>query len=224
MNPTQYGESSSASLAAEGKKARLDINLPTSMIILPAVAGTLGLFIGMSRGGRRARLRFLAENAHRMPDTIQGQVSHSPSTSLLLSHPTFFLSLLWKRTDRLQYFYNKTRNYRMMQSAGSLGLKYALALGGGTMAYCFLDESIGRVREDYIGVKRRNEGGVQGVEDVWGRNSWRRGETAWSDGALAGGVLGSAVTVLCESPCSPRHSESLYSQVGICILYHHPEL
>jgi hypothetical protein len=54
----------------------ISIHLPTSFLVLPPVAGLIGLGIGMSRGGSRARLRFLAENAHRPPTTYRGWVSH----------------------------------------------------------------------------------------------------------------------------------------------------
>lgn len=51
------------------------VHLPRRLLILPPTALLLGAFIGVSRGGTRARLRFLAENAHRQPTTIQGWVS-----------------------------------------------------------------------------------------------------------------------------------------------------
>jgi hypothetical protein len=53
------------------------VHLPRRLLILPPTALLLGAFIGVSRGGTRARLRFLAENAHRQPTTIQGWVSLS---------------------------------------------------------------------------------------------------------------------------------------------------
>lgn len=54
--------------------------LPSSFFIQPVAAAGLGLFIGALRGGRRARLRFLAENMHRQPKTVQGLVSAVPSS------------------------------------------------------------------------------------------------------------------------------------------------
>lgn len=50
------------------------LHIPPRLLVLPPAALGLGLVIGMSRGGSRARLRFLAENAHRLPTTIQGWV------------------------------------------------------------------------------------------------------------------------------------------------------
>lgn len=56
----------------DSTSSRISIHLPTSFVVLPPVAGLIGLGIGMSRGGSRARLRFLAENAHRPPTTYRG--------------------------------------------------------------------------------------------------------------------------------------------------------
>lgn len=56
-------------------KRVIHIRGPTSFFILPPSAALIGLVIGMSRGGSKARLRFLAENAHRPPTTVQGWVS-----------------------------------------------------------------------------------------------------------------------------------------------------
>ncbi|EIW70817.1 hypothetical protein TREMEDRAFT_28772, partial [Tremella mesenterica DSM 1558] len=66
-------------------KEKISLHIPRSLLILPPCSAMLGMLIGISRGGSKARLRFLAENAHRLPTTIQG----------------------W-------YFYTKTRNYRIL--------------------------------------------------------------------------------------------------------------
>jgi hypothetical protein len=85
----------------------------------------------------------------------------------------------------------------MMLSAGKMGLKYALALSGATFAYATLDESIGYARESYLGIIKP-EKEVRGIEDLWGRYSWRQGQVYWEDGAIAGGLLGIGVTIACE--------------------------
>jgi hypothetical protein len=56
------------------------------------------MHVGMIRGGRTAGLRFLAENAHNPPKTLKG----------------------W-------YFYNKTKNYRMMWAGLREGAKGAVS-------------------------------------------------------------------------------------------------
>ncbi len=61
------------------------VNVPRRMVLVPGTAFIIGSAIGIMRGGRDASLRFLAENAHRPPRTVEG----------------------W-------YFYKKTKNYRVM--------------------------------------------------------------------------------------------------------------
>ena len=72
---------------------------------LPGAALLVGTAIGLARGSRRAGLRFLAENAHRPPKTLQG----------------------W-------YFYRKTKNYKVMlgglQEAGKTASQLGLITGG----------------------------------------------------------------------------------------------
>ena len=64
--------------------------VPTRLYTLPLAGLVLGSLLGLTRGARLASLRFLAENAHRPPTTVRG----------------------W-------YFYNKTKNYRVLM--GGLG-------------------------------------------------------------------------------------------------------
>jgi hypothetical protein len=76
------------------------INLPREVVVLPMSASLLGLTLGFIRGSRTSSLRFLAENAHRRPTTVQG----------------------W-------YFYNKTKNYRVLLGGMKQGAKESLKLG-----------------------------------------------------------------------------------------------
>ena len=95
-----------------------------------------------------------------------------------------------------QYFYTKTRNYRVFYSAVKTGAKYALALGGATTAYCLLDESVGWVRERVFSL----DGPVvapPNAEHEGGRISWRTGPIQWEDGAVAGTILGAGVGTIC---------------------------
>ncbi|CAE6434426.1 unnamed protein product [Rhizoctonia solani] len=83
---------------------KIRINVPARYYLVPGACLTTGFVLGLARGARQASLRFLAENAHRRPTTVQG----------------------W-------YFYKKTKNYRVMwgglKGGGSVGLKMA-AFGG----------------------------------------------------------------------------------------------
>jgi len=71
VDETTVGSSSST---APPEAKRYEFVIPSNLLIMPPAAATLGLVIGMTRGGRKARLRFLAENAHRQPKTYQGWV------------------------------------------------------------------------------------------------------------------------------------------------------
>ncbi|WVR07206.1 hypothetical protein IAU60_004247 [Kwoniella sp. DSM 27419] len=178
MSMSDLAEPSSS---ASGSR-RYDLSIPTSLLILPPTAAFIGLSIGIVRGGGRARLRFLAENAHRPPKTIQG----------------------W-------YFYTKTRNYRVFFGAAKTGARYALGLGGATAAYVLLDEGIGYAREQMFGPSgpapsltenslpparefSYDEFAEEDLEDGRGRRvGWRKGGVKWEDGALAGGLMGLGV-------------------------------
>ena len=61
------------------------LTIPPRLMVLPGAAILAGTVIGLARGSRRVSLQFLAENVHRPPRTVQG----------------------W-------YFYNKTKNYKVM--------------------------------------------------------------------------------------------------------------
>lgn len=88
----------------ENEKA-LRLNIPRELYLLPGSMLLAGSVLGMFRGGRREGLRYLAENAHRAPTTLQG----------------------W-------YFYNKTKNYRVMlgaiKGAGADGIRLGLTAVG----------------------------------------------------------------------------------------------
>ncbi|KAF8639890.1 hypothetical protein AX17_001142 [Amanita inopinata Kibby_2008] len=86
-------------------KKIIHLNVPPRFYLVPGAALIVGSAIGLVRGARAASLRFLAENVHRPPTTVQG----------------------W-------YFYNKTKNYKVMlgglKGAGSEAGKLAVvALG-----------------------------------------------------------------------------------------------
>ncbi|KAG5654477.1 hypothetical protein H0H81_001976 [Sphagnurus paluster] len=67
------------------KKNVIRLEIPPRFYLVPGAAIIVGSVIGLVRGSRAASLRFLAENVHRPPTTVQG----------------------W-------YFYNKTKNYKVL--------------------------------------------------------------------------------------------------------------
>ena len=86
-------------------------NSNPSLLLVPVCASTFGFVSGLLTGSQRASLQFLAENAHRQPNTLQG----------------------W-------YFYNKTKNYRVALAGFRGGLRTAARLGGWTSAFVAVQE------------------------------------------------------------------------------------
>lgn len=89
--------------------APLTVHLPLSTLLVSCAFG-LGFVSGMVGGARRSGLMFLAENAHRLPRTVQG----------------------W-------YFYNKTKNYRMLLGGARQGTETGLHMAGWVGGFCLLD-------------------------------------------------------------------------------------
>ncbi|KAL7421736.1 hypothetical protein Q5752_003507 [Cryptotrichosporon argae] len=171
-------------LGPSSSTSRIALHVPPGLLVLPPAAALAGALIGMSRGGTRAKLRFLAENAHRQPKTVQG----------------------W-------YFYTKTRNYRVFFGALRTGGRYALGFGAAGAAYVCVDEGVGWARERVFHPELHarpadasvtadadageGEGESEGAAGGARRNSvgeraargWRRGPVHWEDGAAAGGLL-----------------------------------
>ncbi|KAF8592618.1 hypothetical protein K439DRAFT_1504260 [Ramaria rubella] len=85
----------------DAPREAIRLTIPREYYLLPGFMATTGATIGLFRGTRKASLRFLAENAHRAPQTMAG----------------------W-------YFYNKTKNYRMilggLRQCGVDGLRLGL--------------------------------------------------------------------------------------------------
>lgn len=91
-------------------------NVRRRMMMVPMAGMIVGSVIGMMRGGRRASLRFLAENAHRAPRTVEG----------------------W-------YFYNKTKNYKVMLEGLKGGLREGVKVGGLAGVYVIIEDRLGEV-------------------------------------------------------------------------------
>lgn len=93
----------------------IHISIPPRMYQVPGAALVVGTMIGAMRGSRKEGLRFLAENAHRAPTTLQG----------------------W-------YFYNKTKNYRMILGGLVEGGRQGLKLSATAVGWVTIEESIRR--------------------------------------------------------------------------------
>jgi hypothetical protein len=96
----------------EEKKA-IYLTVPPRLLILPGAAVIVGTVIGLMRGSRRVSLQFLAENAHRPPRTVRG----------------------W-------YFYQKTKNYKVMLGGLQQAGVDAMKLGASAVVWVGLEEGL----------------------------------------------------------------------------------
>ncbi|KAI0307258.1 hypothetical protein B0F90DRAFT_1622340 [Multifurca ochricompacta] len=94
----------------------IHVEIPPRFYLIPGGAMCIGTAIGLVRGSRAAGLRFLAENAHRPPTTVQG----------------------W-------YFYNKTKNYKMMLAGLSKAGTDAAKLGFTALAWVTFEEGFNQL-------------------------------------------------------------------------------
>ena len=99
-------------------KRTIRINVPPHVYILPGTAFVVGAMIGLRRGARTASMQFLAENVHRPPTTVQG----------------------W-------YFYNKTKNYRVLFGGLKEAGMDALRLGTTAAGWVCFEEGMKRLGE-----------------------------------------------------------------------------
>jgi hypothetical protein len=84
---------------------------------MTSVGGFWGFSMGAFLGARQSGLQYLAENAHKLPTTVQG----------------------W-------YFYHKTKNYRMMLGGVKRGIRFAGKTGGLCLLYGTLEAALDDAR------------------------------------------------------------------------------
>jgi len=84
----------------EKQLSQIHLYIPRELYLIPLATTSTGLALGFLRGSRASSLRYLAENAHRPPKTVEE----------------------W-------YFYHKTKNYKVLlgglKQSGRDGLKFA---------------------------------------------------------------------------------------------------
>lgn len=104
------------------KPRAIYLTIPPRLYQVPLIALSLGCAIGIMRGGRAASLRFLAENAHRPPTTVQG----------------------W-------YFYKKTKNYKVMLGGLKGAAKEGGRLAGISLLFVGIEEGMERLGRPWNG-------------------------------------------------------------------------
>ncbi|WFD46625.1 hypothetical protein GLX27_001262 [Malassezia furfur] len=104
----------------EPKEPPLTVHLPLSTLLVSCAFG-IGFASGVLGGARRTALVYLAENAHRLPRTVQG----------------------W-------YFYNKTKYYRMILGGVQQGGQTGLQLAGWTAGFCLIDVMAEHARQRWM--------------------------------------------------------------------------
>lgn len=119
-----------------------DSILRQELLIIPTSSFVFGFVSGLLTSSRLSARQFLAENAHRLPTTVQG----------------------W-------YFYQKTKNYRVMYGGILGGLKTGAILGLWTGLFVGLAEGI------EVGARRVLPPAVKEYK------------TRWASGAVAGIAL-----------------------------------
>lgn len=123
-----------------------------SIILIPVSAFLFGFVSGLVTSSRLSGRQFLAENAHRLPTTVQG----------------------W-------YFYQKSKNYRVMFGGVKGGLRTGAKLGSWTLAFVGMQEIVERGRKSLLSEQQREL------------------PSRWASGALAGTTLAGAAALICQS-------------------------
>lgn len=111
------------------ESGRIHVDIPPRLFILPGVAFMVGSTIGIIRGGRATSLRFLAENAHRPPRTVKG----------------------W-------YFYNKTKNYKVILGGLKGAAKESTKLVAFSVGWVGIEEGLGALGGPFNEVKEVGAG------------------------------------------------------------------
>jgi hypothetical protein len=109
--PTYYDDQRQSTLVRAG------LGTQPRLLLMTSIGSFWGFSMGAFLGGRQSGLQYLAENAHKLPTTVQG----------------------W-------YFYHKTKNYRMMLGGVKRGIRFAGKTGGLCLLYGALEAALDDVR------------------------------------------------------------------------------
>jgi hypothetical protein len=98
---------------------RAGITAKPRLILMGSIGGLWGFAIGSYLGGKQTAFQYLAENAHKLPTTVQG----------------------W-------YFYHKTKNYKVILGGIKRGARMAIPTGAICLAYGAIEAGIDDIRKE----------------------------------------------------------------------------
>lgn len=108
-----------------------------------------------------------------------------------------------------QYFYTKTRNYRILFGSLREGAKTGVTLGAATALYVLSEEGVRSVR-NRLGLTQGISFGGQRVETAEGGDTTTTPANSlgfeWLDGGIAGSILGGVISVFSMS----QHSHPVF--------------
>lgn len=99
----------------------------------------------------------------------------------------------WDLLTLLQYFYHKTRNYRILWGGMREGSRYSLRLSSAVALFVAADEGFAYAREHLNPNSMKT--GYPPSHERWG---WRQGPVHVEDGAVAGATLATVLGLWCE--------------------------
>lgn len=172
---------------------------PSLLVLGPVSALIFGFTSGLVSSSKLASKQFLAENAHRLPTTVQGCVQLSRSRVDLTSLTSFPL------VARSWYFYQKTKNYRVLFAGLKGGLKTGARLGLWTGAFLGLEQAVDAgLRQGLVLAGRR-------ADEV---------RTTWAAGGAAGMGMAGAANWFCAFRSFASSTLRLYDLLFTQTDYH----
>lgn len=105
-----------ATSSSSSSTGSIRLHVPTNSLLVPNAAALLGFISGLTNAANLASLQFTAENAHRQPTTVKG----------------------W-------YFYQKTKNYKVIWAGFKGGFINGSKLGAWTAAFVAAQEGLDKV-------------------------------------------------------------------------------
>lgn len=134
------------------------MHLPPNLLSIPALSTLVGFISGLASSAQLSSLQFTAENAHRQPRTLRG----------------------W-------YFYQKTKNYKVIWAGVKGGLRKGGLLGGWTTAFVGLQE------------------GIDAAAAAAAQSDWQFQGRRTASGALSGTLVALAMSSICKSQLHSRY-------------------